>query len=655
VFPAVAQVYVDVPLPHLDHVFDYGIPAEFLDQVSPGIRVKVRFAGRIVNAWVVAVEPTSDIGKLSPIHKIVSPAPVMPPGLIRLIRAVADHMAGTFADVARLAVPPRHAATEKAAVREQGRDRPDISASWSSSPLALYPAGEGFLESIRSGGSPRAAWSVVPVAERIGDWAEGFAAAAAACVESGRSAVLLVPDARDCPVLLAALERRIDPSLIVRQTADEGPAARYRGYLAALHGRARVVVGSRAAAYTPVVDCGLIALWDDGDGSYREQRAPYPATRDVVALRAAQEHTAVLFASHARSCQLEAWVERGWLTPIATTTVEARRQAPLVRVAEDPRPGAATARMPRDVFTTIRSGLVEGPVLVQTPYRGHRRHLSCAGCGGAVLCSCGGPFAEEDTGWGQAATRCQWCGRDLGQWQCAQCGGRRVRAVVAGDRRIAEELARAFPGTTLLSSDAQAPVSAVGEEPLIVVSTPGCEPAAAQGYAAAVILDAQAALARPDLAAAEEAMRRWLAVVALVRAAERGGVVAVVGPAQDRAIQALVRLDPAGFAARELEDRRAAQFPPAVRLATIRGEATAVAEAADALSVEPGFTLTEPIPVETTRPRGDESEGVEETMLLVRAPADQGERLAVSLHACAARRSRAKATPLTIRIDPVSL
>ena len=85
--------------------------------------------------------------------------------------------------------------------------------------------------------------------------------------------------------------------------------------------------------------------------------------------------------------------------------------------------------------------------------------------------------------------------------------------------------------------------------PTIVVATPGAEPPAEFGYAGAVLLDTPLLL-RPDLRAAEEALRRWLNVVALVRSGADGGSVIAVGESSGRALQALVRVDPAGFAAR---------------------------------------------------------------------------------------------------------
>jgi primosomal protein N' (replication factor Y) len=131
--------------------------------------------------------------------------------------------------------------------------------------------------------------------------------------------------------------------------------------------------------------------------------------------------------------------------------------------------------------------------------------------------------------------------------------------------------------------------------PAIVVATPGAEPTAPGGYAAALLLDTASLLLRPDLRADEEALRRWLNVVALVRPGPDGGSVLAVGDSGSRALQALVRLDPPGFAARELGDRADAGFPPEVKLVTIEGEPAALEEVVDLIDLPPGAHLLGPV------------------------------------------------------------
>ncbi|HEV2086739.1 MAG TPA: hypothetical protein VGR21_00375, partial [Cryptosporangiaceae bacterium] len=47
----VARVCVDLPLPHLDRWFDYLVPASLDERAVIGARVRVRFAGQLVDGY----------------------------------------------------------------------------------------------------------------------------------------------------------------------------------------------------------------------------------------------------------------------------------------------------------------------------------------------------------------------------------------------------------------------------------------------------------------------------------------------------------------------------------------------------------------------------------------------------------------------------
>ena len=116
---------VDIPLSHLDRPFDYAVTAEQDADAIPGARVRVRFAGRLRDGFILERVASGDHeGPLAPLSKIVSSEPVLTAEIAKLIRRVADHYAGTFADVMRLAVPPRHAATELAEQEEHQQSAP---------------------------------------------------------------------------------------------------------------------------------------------------------------------------------------------------------------------------------------------------------------------------------------------------------------------------------------------------------------------------------------------------------------------------------------------------------------------------------------------------------------------------------------------------
>jgi primosomal protein N' (replication factor Y) len=307
-----------------------------------------------------------------------------------------------------------------------------------------------------------------------------------------------------------------------------------------------------------------------------------------------------------------------------------------VELARDP--AAAAARLPSLAWRTTRDALHAGhPVLVQVPRRGYVPALACVNDRTPARCPvCAGPLAARAE---REVPACRWCGRPAAEWTCQACGGRRLRAVVVGSGRTAEELGRAFPGVPVRTSGSDHVLAEVPDSPAVVVATPGAEPLCPGGYGAALLLDGWALLSRADLRAGEETLRRWANAAALVRP---GATVVVGSDAGLPSVQALVRWDPAGAAARELAERAELGFPPACRMASLTGPAAAVAELTAAAQLPERAQVVGPVPV------ADDTE-----RLLVRVPRTNGAELAHALKAAAAGRSaRRSAEPVRIQLDP---
>ncbi|MEH1013367.1 primosomal protein N' [Micromonospora sp. CPCC 206060] len=658
----VARVCVDIPLAHLDRPFDYLVPAELGDTAQPGTRVRVRFAGQLVDGWLLDRAAASDHGgRLTYLDRLVSPEPVLAPEILRLARAVADRYAGSLADVLRLAVPPRHARVEREPAADPAATSDAASlpaASTDAVPLRAaatdpspdtgwrdYPAGPGFLRALTAGRPARAVYSALPGA----DWAARYAEAIAATVHGGRGAVAVVADARDLDRLDAALTAALGPGRHVCLSAALGPARRYRAFLAARRGTVPVVVGTRAAMFAPVDRLGLVAIWDDGDDLHAEPRAPYPHAREVLLTRAQLAEAGALVGGWSRSAEAQLLVETGWAKEIVAARETVRARTPAVTpTGDDPQlardPGAATARLPSLAWTAARTALAaDTPVLVQVPRRGYLPSISCADCRTPARCPhCAGPLA---LGSAQAPPACRWCGRVAAAYVCPHCSGRRLRAAVTGARRTAEELGRAFPGVPVRTSGRDEVLSQVPAGAHLVVATPGAEPGADGGFGAVLLLDAWALLTRADLRAGEETLRRWLNAAALARPAAAGGRVVVVADGALVPVQALLRWDPAWFAARELAERRELGFPPAVRMASVTGSAAAVADLLDAARLPDAAELLGPVPADSDRER-----------MLIRVPRSRAGALASALHSAAGvRTARKAAEPVRVQVDPLAL
>ncbi|WP_083518780.1 hypothetical protein [Serinicoccus chungangensis] len=678
----VATVLVDTPLAHLDRPFEYAVPAELAQSARPGVRVRVRFAGRDHDGYLLTRTATAEHpGRLAPLRTVVSPEPVLTPGVLAAARAVADHYGGTLADTVRLAVPPRHARAERSVAPEAepdgrtpdpGASDPDPADHPAPDPAATspspeqgweaYPAGPALLRRLRAGQAPAASWLALPGEEPAHDWPRAVAAAVRQTVLGGRGALVVVPDRRDVDRVLGAVEEAVGPDQVVRLTADLGPEARYAAFLRVLRGHATVVVGTRASAFAPVRRLGLVVCWDEADDLHQEPRAPYPHTREVLRVRARSAGAGLLLGGFTRSVVVQRWVQEGMLAPVTAGHERLREHAPRVVVAgeghqEERDAAARTARLPGVAVRALRAGLERGPVLVQVPRQGYVLGLACQDCRTRLRCGvCHGPVGA---GHRRAPASCRWCGTELApEHPCEECGSLRRRTTGVGERRTAEELGRAFPGIRVVSSGGEHVVDEVGDTPALVVATPGAEPWCAGGYGAVVLLDGWRLLERPSLDAAQEALRRWCGAAALARPVtgapghrrEVGVVLCGVPPhGSVPAVEALVRWDPAWLAARELSDRAELGLPPLVRHVEVTGPAGAVDQAARAL-VAAGMQLLGTLPTTDTT-AADPGAGQAPQ---VRATLSQGQgRAPEAVRSVRADRSARKTRDVVrLRIDP---
>ena len=600
----IARVLLDSPVPHLDREFDYLVPVALDDRAVPGSRVSVRFGGRAMTGWLVSREQEPATGaQLTELTGVLTAIPPLTEEVLATARAVARRQAGVVTDVLRAAVPPRVAQVEKAALAEDAEtaadhpvtltgtdaERPEAPAAEEGLVPTVWESLEGgtaFVSAVLAGDAARAA-AVVP--SRLFEWDEAGALAALArtVAASDGGVLLLVPDHRDLDRLCAALDEHVGEDAYARIGSEDGNTPRYRAHLAALRGTRRIVAGTRAAVWSPVRDLRLVVLWDDGDDAWAEPRAPYFHAREVVLERARATGAALLFAGPSRSVPVQRLVESGWLLHLGPSRAAQRELGPRVvstadawETARDP--FAQRARLPQAAWAAARAALLgprPGPVLVQVARAGFIPALVCERCRTPARCRvCAGPLGFRDA---RAARHgevaCRWCGTRERGFRCTECGGTTLRAGARGVDRTAEELGRAFPRVPVHASSAQHMLGSVPPGPSLVVATVGAEPATPDGYAAALLLDGDSQLQREGLDVPGRVLARWLAAACLVRPASDGGVVVVTADAGE-AVNALVRRDPDGFAARQVAERRELHLPPAGRLAEVTGEAAAVAE-----------------------------------------------------------------------------
>lgn len=597
----VARVVIDSPLPHLDRLFDYAVPPKLAGVVAAGSRVRVRLAGALTSGVVAEVRDGSDFaGTLAPVRSS-SATPSFTPEALGLAARIARRYAGSTWDVLRLMAPPRVAAVEK---QRWGPDDDHVASDDDAYRDALTAARRGDdgdthaeARGVLVGEAERVVWEALPDAARPGTVpAAALVRAALERIAHGGSAVIVVPDARAIAAVLAQAQRwglrrwtaRTGGQVAVLDH-DDGPTVRFGSYLAAMHGHARLVIGTRPSAMQPVPDLRLIAVWDEANGVYEDPHAPYPHARTVAAMRA-EGGAALLIGGYALSVDAASLVASGWARWARSDRGAVRDAVPTIDIVtterRDAEGGAGWHWMPGSVWRTVRESAQRGPVAILVPRAGYVRGAACARCDAWALCvECESMLEVPARG---VPPRCIDQGHPQPDWHCPECHGSALKHVRQGASLVAEQLARMLGEIPLTVSTAAAGVSPDFEVAGgVVLATPGALPAVRGGYLHMVITSAGVP-AGTGLGGELQALRWWLSAAALCRSRREGGAVSVVGELPPSVARALSTWSPAAAAEVAFSERSSLGLPPHRRYVTVTGAPDVVARALAAAGVEDG-------------------------------------------------------------------
>jgi primosomal protein N' (replication factor Y) len=128
----------------------------------------------------------------------------------------------------------------------------------------------------------------------------------------GLSTLIVVPDQRDEDQVLAVLasdSRAMRSSETMPAARDPSATPRTCAFSGSTRGRRRQSVDGVCAA----PDVGAVIVWDDGDPLLAEPLSPGIHARDAALVRQELEESALVFAGHTRTSDVERLVQIGWV------------------------------------------------------------------------------------------------------------------------------------------------------------------------------------------------------------------------------------------------------------------------------------------------------------------------------------------------------
>jgi primosomal protein N' (replication factor Y) len=585
---SVARVALDVPLGKL---FDYAVPEEL--EVRAGDRVAVPFGARQRLGIVVELADSSSVPdmKLKPLAALRDDAPRLPRQWLQLMEFLAGYYQRPLGETVIAALPPRLRSIKplprKTLEPRQAKAREELLFVSDHVPT---PAQQ---QAIAHLGASSGRFSAVLLHGVTGSGkTEVYLHAIARVLAQGGQALVLVPEISLTPQLEARFRHAFPRTTIALMHSALEDVPRTVAWMDAARGDAGIILGTRLAVLASLPRLSLIVVDEEHDASFKQQEGLRYSARDAAVYRAKLAACPVVLGTATPS--LETWhnwrsgrYERLELPERAS----AGARLPEVRTidvrTDEPEHGLSSA-----LVKAIEARLARNEQsLVFINRRGYAPVLACEACGWAAGCErCTARLVLHA---GRRATlRCHHCGAEQGVPRaCPTCGNVDLRPMGRGTQRVEETLAARFPDARIVRIDRDSArrradlvrtLESVrqGEADILVGTQLLAKGHDFPGLTFVGVLNADTALLSTDYRAPERLFAVLAQVAGRAGRRERPGEVLIQTRYPGHPLfAALARHDFAGFAESQLDDRRAAGFPPFVFEAALRAEARQLEDA----------------------------------------------------------------------------
>ncbi|MAC35237.1 MAG: primosomal protein N' [Haliea sp.] len=402
------------------------------------------------------------------------------------------------------------------------------------------------------------------------------------CLAQGRQALVLIPEIGLTPQTLQRFEQRFGSGIAVLHS---GLAAgeRLAAWDAARTGRARIVIGTRSAVFTPLREPGLIIVDEEHDSAFKQQDGFRYSARDIAVKRAQDARCCVVLGSATPSLetlhnalegryhhqQLPARAGAGTAPSIATIDVRCQ-----------PLDGGLSPPLVAAMTDCLSSG---GQVLLFLNRRGYAPTLQCHDCG--WMAQCGACDARLTVHRRQRRLRCHHCGATAPLARsCPECSSTRLLTNGLGTEQAEDSLHRQFASWPIhrVDSDSMQGRDAMQQlvtrlhtgEPCILIGTQMLT----KGHhfpevGLVAVIDADALLFSPDFRGEERMAQLLTQVAGRAGRADRPGRVLLQTHYPDHpAMRAILEQSYGEQARRLLRQRQEQGLPPWSQMLMLRSD-----------------------------------------------------------------------------------
>lgn len=394
-------------------------------------------------------------------------------------------------------------------------------------------------------------------------------------INSGRTAIMLVPEIALTPQMLKQLRARFgDSAAILHSGLSAGE--RFDEWWRLRNGEAVIAIGARSAIFAPLENVGLIIIDEEHDGSYTSESSPRYSTIDVAKFRAENSNAKLVLGSATPSLESYKKAIEGEYNLIELPDRINKKPLPQVEVADMRK---EVMRGNNSPFSSVlkqelKDCLAKGnQAIIFLNQRGYSKTVICTECGHVQKCSsCDVSLAyhKEDE-----SLLCHYCGAKYKMIEaCTECGSPFIRYGGTGTERVVYELKKLFPSARILRMDRDTTQNKEGHFKIlsqfsarqadILVGTQMIAKGHDFPHVTLVgILDADMSLHFSDYRSGERTFQLLTQVAGRSgRAEEAGKVVLQTYSPENNVLRQAIRYDYKGFFEHEISVRKATAFPP---------------------------------------------------------------------------------------------
>lgn len=497
----IAKVLVEINNINVDKTFDYIVPFEYIENIKIGMRVKVPFASRELEGFVLdLVNNADDNYELKEIISIVDTEPILNNELLHLGKFMSKKYFSTLISCYQTMLPKALKAQNKTTINKKMIKYVELC---SNSFPKLKPNQEKIVEYLRINGKVKKEEvnkiSVSGVNTLIkngiiieslieeyrlvtkdinkeketfkltveqqeaknkilsqtqssvfllhGVTGSGKTVVYMEIVEEmlnrGKDSIFLVPEISLTPQMVYHFKSRFgDEVAVLHSRLSEGE--KYDEYRKIVEGKVHIVVGARSAVFAPFKNLGAIIIDEEHTTSYKQDNNPKYSAIEIAIERAKNNNAIVILGSATPSLETYARSIKGLYTLVELKHRVNTNNLPLVEIVDMSKEKHGGSIFSSRLITEVNKRLEEHEqIILLLNRRGYSSFITCSNCGYTAKC----PHCDITLTYHKTSNtlRCHYCGyADKMNDICPSCGEKAIKTLGTGTEKVEEEIKKVF-------------------------------------------------------------------------------------------------------------------------------------------------------------------------------------------------------------------